>query len=146
MRSCSSIPPLTLKMARCYLAPRLVLARKTLRGQGSFLIHHPFDEKKTISSKHGFWGSMSNFFLVGFIGVFGMFFFCHPKIVTQDLRQYPRVLCSRPSLWDRCDFFPSRYVGDLGGLNCQEHHAANLAVQPNQHRCIAFENPGLTSF
>lgn len=31
--------------------------------------------------------------------VFGMVFFCHPKFVSQDLRQYPRVLCSRQSLW-----------------------------------------------
>ena len=142
-------PPLTLKMARCYLVPRLVLARKTNGGREVFWSSSPIWRKRKQSLQSMVFGFHVQIFRIlgGFIGVFGMVFFCHPQICsTQDLRQYPRVLWSRQSLVSGMWLFRDLRWRLTGLEKCQEHYAANLAVQPNQHRCIAFENPGLQAF
>ena len=85
---------------------------------------------------------------MGFIGVFGMFFFLSPanlflpgfEAISQGSVQPAEFV-----LWD-VTFSHLVTLETWALTNGQEHYAANLAVQPNQHRCIAFENPGLQAF
>ena len=143
MRSCSSIPLWHWRwhVATWHLGLK---ARKTNGGREVFWNSSPIWREENNLFQAWFLGFHVQIFLGVSLGFLG-WFFC----VTRNL--WSRIWGNIPGFCaaGRVCFSMWRDIHlrwRLGPWNCQEHYAANLAVQPNQHRCIAFENPGLPAF